>query len=475
MSTEEPLAWKDTFVTALVQSLITQDCTTPPLTINPTGDNYITIRVTENELTKLLSATEQGAYLIYGDEAHQVMWSLLEGIECNLLCEAICEVCLKDPVFLQCLADALLGMGFGSGTGTISGEPIDTIQDQVIADLGPGCTDDDRYGLCWALVDEMNEKAVDMLDVVRAIASIVELAAELSDNAGAFTFLASSTLDAAKYMFDTVVNEYETAYTTAIQEEVACNIFKELCGECQLTLQMIIDGYERAFTALIPPLQSAGFVEIATWLASLPVQVDVATVSIYQWLIAKVWTFGSDWLNSTARTIEIAVSAAAPLSPPVGCECIDPTWTHVFDFTVDDGGWENRADDTRPYGVWESGVGWKSVFAGAGQGLNNDERLYMQKDGWPSRVVTQVQLFYTTTGSQGGAGRESTIALFLATVQQATENFGAFNVPDTWFEEWNGSETIDEINTVMVGDITSDVSEFVLTKAVVRGVGTDPF
>lgn len=157
----------------------------------------------------------------------------------------------------------------------------------------------------------------------------------------------------------------------------------------------------------------------------------------------------------------------------IDCQC--GLWTHTFDFEAENDGWTDRAEDTRPYGIYNAGIGWVSEFAGASESLENDERLYIQKKSFPSRTIIQIQIFYTTTGVAGGSSADSVIGLKLAGVLQEDEHFGNYSVPDTFVIQWDGSESCDEIEQSMTGDSSSDNSESIITKIVVTGEGTDPF
>jgi len=163
---------------------------------------------------------------------------------------------------------------------------------------------------------------------------------------------------------------------------------------------------------------------------------------------------------------------AASTAALAECVCTE-TFTHIFDFTIDDQDWENRAEDARAFGVYNPGVGWRSIYWNVG--AEWDERLYMQIADFPSRILTYVKFEYTTTGPEGGDGREDRMWLKLADVEKDTQNFGPFDVPSTYESVWEGEILADEIETSMVGDMDNDTSEFTLFRVVVKGLGADPF
>lgn len=156
------------------------------------------------------------------------------------------------------------------------------------------------------------------------------------------------------------------------------------------------------------------------------------------------------------------------------CNCTG-TFIHTFDFTANDGGWEIMTARNRPYGVWESGVGWKSVYGGVSQGIPNDERLYIKRIGWTRRFITRVELWYTSTGVEGGPNRNQSLLLYDSGSPGNNKNFGGFIVPDSWMETTDPDDDADEITIVTVGDSDSDNCEIVCTQIKVYGEGSNPF
>ena len=156
-------------------------------------------------------------------------------------------------------------------------------------------------------------------------------------------------------------------------------------------------------------------------------------------------------------------------------DCVCGIWEHTFNFeTGDEQGWTDRATDGRPFGVFEAAKGWVSEWAGLIEVGEDDERLYIERD-FDSRTILKIQVFYTTTGVQGGSLRETWTTLKLVGAQQDQDAYGNFSTPSTFVNTWEGSESCDEIETTLVGDSASDNSEAVITKVIVWGEGTDPF
>jgi len=176
--------------------------------------------------------------------------------------------------------------------------------------------------------------------------------------------------------------------------------------------------------------------------------------------------------NWYAFVAQLGGHFAASTAAIAECICTE-TFCHEFDFTDNDGGWYNRVADSRPFGVWQAGLGWRSVY-GQIAGIW-DQRLYIVREGFADTLVTSVKWVYETTGTGYGDGRVWNMDLKEGGVRQHLESWQDYPHPEVFVEEWVGEETIDEIEQSMVADNTSDTCDFVLTKVIVCGLGTDPF
>lgn len=245
---------------------------------------------------------------------------------------------------------------------------------------------------------------------------------------------------------------YTTARAALLDEEallaVACCMYEALQGEDveQATFQASLDscGFSAGTnSAIVRDLVASTFSELESYLSF----VDASGRAFVQ-----VDEFGVDL-----------------------CDCEPGTFVHTFDFLIDDGGWTNMASTNRPYGVWQSGVGWVSVYGGASEGIPDDERLYIRRDGWNKRFITRVELFYTSSGVQGGSSRSQSMLLYEDGVPGQNYNFGGFIVPDTWMETADPDDMANSIINATTGDSSSDNCEIVCTKIIMYGDGSDPF
>jgi hypothetical protein len=195
---------------------------------------------------------------------------------------------------------------------------------------------------------------------------------------------------------------------------------------------------------------------------------DLARDAIEVWGRAQLNLHGN-YLAFVSQ-LDDAMSAATIYSDE-DCPCL-ADWEHTFDFEIDDQGWTDRAEDDRPYGVYSPGVGWVSVWEAGATPLA--EKLYVQIEAATSRTIIRMEAQWVTMGVTAPSS-SAAIAVNLADVRQDIEVLAPFPGNTTFSIVWNGSETMDEIETTMVSANGADISTYVLKKVIVNGIGTDPF
>jgi hypothetical protein len=161
-------------------------------------------------------------------------------------------------------------------------------------------------------------------------------------------------------------------------------------------------------------------------------------------------------------------------------DCSSAGWTHVFDFTTGRQGWVDAASISAEY---VTGQGWRSVERN--DGFDNLYRVLQIKTTLSARTITAVKLYYDAVlgddDLEGGLDRTKTAW------SDASGGLGDEVGPlDTEAGEqvflWAGSEaSVDVIwATSIVGYHSASTGtdpggEVTISKAVVSGVGTDPF
>lgn len=165
--------------------------------------------------------------------------------------------------------------------------------------------------------------------------------------------------------------------------------------------------------------------------------------------------------------------ALADYQSPDPSPCVG--WSHTFDFTISDQGWTNDVIGGFPFGVYDPGVGWKSVWGAVGP--SSDERLAMRLTGFTSPVaINSIRVIYILTGScgplsshfmqaLGGVGSvvvgSSPLPCALGSLDET--GVGAMTTPTDIVSGMNGDAGFD------------GGAEFTLTSVTLTGTGTDPF
>ncbi len=297
-----------------------------------------------------------------------------------------------------------------------------------------------EHALCNACYDYVTTMAADMWNI--ALGTGVTIASIATPILFAINPIASAVAAIATMLITQEVLDAVSDEDNRIQ--IACCMYEALQGDAvtQANFKLSLTG--------------CGF----TPLSQLEIMRDVMEATLDDdgnWY-GFVAALGGHFAASTAAVAE--------------CICTE-TFCHTFDFLVDDGGWTNRVADSRPFGVWQSGLGWRSVY-GQIAGIW-DQRLYLVKEAFSDTLVTSVKWVYETTGVGYGDGRQWLMDLKEGGVRQHLEVWEDYPHPEEFVEEWVGEETIDEIEQLMVADNTSDTCDFVLIKVIVCGIGTDPF
>jgi len=325
------LAYPDSFVRSLVTEM--QALCTGGYRITAGGSEVVPVThfLTGVEITQILSALTIGAQLIYPDDYHQVIYAFQRGLECSMLCDAIAQQCLSNDGFRQSLINALAGAGAlttSAGSDTVDVQSAGT----VLINFGTGCDDDDRYGGAYAMVDLLDDVAVDILDIISALTNQVDVATALARNIPIIGNVAAFALDVATLAIDIWIDLYLAAYNTTSHDEIACAVFCEI-GGCEMTLEQVINGYSNLLGETLPPppdLFPTSFEEVVGWLIDVAgdLTTDVHIVAAFHWLILQALARGSAVSSTTTRIMQIALSIYNPIPPPEECDCA--VWTHVF-------------------------------------------------------------------------------------------------------------------------------------------------
>ena len=329
---QRDLAGSDKYLENLLTTMDTDQCVGVPFVIPEFEEiAYVVIPLTGNEIARLVSVVDVGAALLYPDAYHQVYYSFIKGLECSVLCDAIVSQCLSNDGFRQSLIGALAATNAlteTAGSDTVDAQYAATI----LIDFGAGCDDDDRFGGAYAMVDLLNDAAVDMLDIIAALTNQVDVAKALARNIPIIGNVAAFALDVATLAIDIWMDLYAAAFNSTSHDELACAIFCKIDG-CEMTLEQVVNAYTELLSESLPPppdLFPTDFSEVVEWLLDVAGDLtsDVHIVGAFHWLILQVLVRGSKWSATTTRILQIALSIYNPIPPAETCDC--GTWQQDF-------------------------------------------------------------------------------------------------------------------------------------------------
>lgn len=171
--------------------------------------------------------------------------------------------------------------------------------------------------------------------------------------------------------------------------------------------------------------------------------------------------------------LEPTVTAAptntiAPSSTP-------STWSHTWDFTASDGGWDHTNTTYNPYyGTYSAGVGW--VHSDVRVGASNWSRgVQISYDfGAPVAITSISMIFQRTAGSIPGGNVWWSITGTGVNVSQSSSPSEAGLLT----KSWSGSATTQDVLVMVRSSALTSASwsgEVTLREITITGVNTNPF
>lgn len=277
---------------------------------------------------------------------------------CMGICDDIVAGCLTNPNFIEEIVDGLLPTGIGAGGGG-SNTPIDAIGQYDISGLGSACTDEERYGVCFSIVNQLNILARDLFQAVELGTNAIEQASTLLNAIPVFGGLLSAIVETVDWIIEFMDEAYNANFTLTTHEEVACAIYCEM-GDCSLTIDDIRQALRNILSTYDPPLENVIFVDFISWMTPLVVSLTpLHVVAMVHLFVVEVLVRGSSFIGSDYRVLEIAGALSSSLAPPEGCDCPN-TWIYEWDFEVNNGqsdGWLPTATG----GAYTASVGYTAT------------------------------------------------------------------------------------------------------------------
>lgn len=235
----EKLAWRDRFVHQLVQDLSAYSegsCEGAIPQIISGEENYVILKVSLEEWTKLFSSVFTGADFCYPDESDNVRWILQRAVECPVsICDLIIDCIQNNPATLQAIIDGLeASEEFNDFINQkVEGLTIEALTGELVAG---SCDNAVLAGKMMALVTALDTNNADAIEIVEFGTNDEEKVASVLEGipiAGELPF--GDIILFIQDMFEDLGEGYLAASTTDRKEALARDLWclaqeKEACA-----------------------------------------------------------------------------------------------------------------------------------------------------------------------------------------------------------------------------------------------------
>jgi len=196
------------------------------------------------------------------------------------------------------------------------------------------CTENNKYAMARAIVQELDDLSTDFLDVIAVISENAEIASEMVQSIPIFGGLASLALTGANFINNNIRTQYVRAYNSTTELDFTCAIWCAFNG-CELNWDLVYDAIAEG-TQISPPTDT-DFTTVITWFANNVIgSTDNIIVGSMHLFVLSCLKYGSDWFGSGVyTTLEIQVEDASDeeITVPASCSCAS-TGCVEWDFTA---------------------------------------------------------------------------------------------------------------------------------------------
>lgn len=373
------------------------------------SDEEITVlfRLSLNQFVVLASAIDAGSDIAYGADGQKVWWLWIASVMCAQFCEEMAQ-CLLDenPAVVDALSQliatnpqmaAAVAAAVANAGGGTPGEPLtpeqqamDTLPENV-RDEEDECILDALWGGMLYFVQSGNRVISDFFEVLEVATNTLEnmeIVSRAIPAAGDYIATAAAFAD---QIAESLQEGYAGAYTEAYEQSLACDLFCASRDSCELTPAMIMAVINARLTA---PLDIGDFGELMAGVASGTwVGDEIADVMFLIYFGALV--YGQQFLSTIGiRPLTVIISLGADqLSSDnwtVLCECGE-VCEDVYDFTIDEQGWENANRAASWNAGYVAGVGWRHT---AGDIAGGSIQFGIKLDYGTTKVIETIEFTY---------------------------------------------------------------------------------
>lgn len=279
--------------------------------------------------------------------AMQIYADWLSG-ECSLDCDDV----------LACLGPVLADLQRAGTVNPNSVDPSDTTvinyrwppAERSAAILPPpaGCDNDILWSGVLEIVQRIDQNGRDFWETIVAENDTIQRIGEIVALVPLFGDIIGEGVQLLAEIAPDMLNSYNAYSTPEAIEAVACDLFATTCGECRFpTYQEVYDyfsGRSALGAAAWEDIAFEAAVDVLLGTHTLPTAIVWFTTNILQmWVLAA----GATWIRTIGVEYIALWAGIGAASPSDAWElicgpCGGATWSHDFDFTVDQQGWNIR-------------------------------------------------------------------------------------------------------------------------------------
>lgn len=335
----------------------------------PVDGGYLPFYFTNETFTKVLSALVNGAFLTYGDQAHQVIWYFLQNVEYPVsLCEQI-AACIATSEATQ---DALRNFittdtAINQHIQEIAGAGVPLPETELPIPIVSGCDPDQAWAAVDAMVEQMNTNNLDFFQLFEEASNLIERTTQLLTLAPSIKGVSPSVISGfVEELFDNIYENYESTITTSLLNQYKCDLFCLMMDdpECFLKFNTMYDYWRNRMEATFD-IESAlqqvlQFLATGTWSSTL--------IADFMFMFQiQIIRSANNFLGIDVLSLQTVASVGA-LVPSSAWEllcpsCVPTDWCFTIDLKASNGsasGVQIGAPEF-PNSLWVSGEGVRST------------------------------------------------------------------------------------------------------------------
>jgi len=345
----------------------------------PDAEIDLHVRMSMSQFTAIASAIDIGRDIGYGERSYELWrtWckSLIGVLTVN--CEEVAdciesELASGNTTLINQIFETTVQNGFGNPnrvnpTGTkISDRNAADFNDTPVAPLVTCDYDVLWGGIRHGIVERLDELLADTLQDMAAIPTIIGRNAAWLDIVPVLGDIAEAVVNTLSSVTPTLLSLYEAYSSEATKDELACELFDMVCGDCAFpTHKQIYDHFKNYGMPATPEI-GAWVLETMTELVTNPVGVT----SKVAYFTLMTWQLGIMYLQATfnGETGTAAILKFARLGEDFAndnwlelCDaCGEDYALQIWDYTKENYQSYKTAGFSTSYGTWFPGLGWRS-------------------------------------------------------------------------------------------------------------------